>query len=151
MSRSRANSASGKSARAKPAAKPAAKRQQVVGARLRHAGNLLALMLIGAHAALLLWLHQVGLMPIWLLVLLVTLTLTTVAIYAYDKRAAVASEQRIPENRLHLLELLGGWPGALLAQRWLRHKNRKLSYQAAFWACVLAHEALLIALLRTRL
>ena len=44
------------------------------------------------------------------------------------------------EAQLHLLELLGGWPGALLAQRRLRHKCSKRSYQIVFWLIVLAYQ-----------
>jgi hypothetical protein len=40
---------------------------------------------------------------------------------------------------LHLCELLGGWPGAFLAQYSLRHKNRKVSFQVVFWAIVAFH------------
>lgn len=58
--------------------------------------------------------------------------------YARDKRWAEAGEWRLPEVRLHLLELLGGWPGALLAQRRLRHKCSKGSYQFVFWLIVVA-------------
>lgn len=36
---------------------------------------------------------------------------------------------RTPENTLHVAELLGGWPGALVAQQLFRHKTRKISYQ----------------------
>ena len=57
-------------------------------------------------------------------------------VYARDKRRAEAGEWRVPEVRLHLLELLGGWPGALLAQRRLRHKCSKGSYQFVFWLIV---------------
>jgi uncharacterized membrane protein YsdA (DUF1294 family) len=35
--------------------------------------------------------------------------------------------------------LIGGWPGALLAQRMLRHKSKKHSFQVTFWATVLAN------------
>lgn len=52
--------------------------------------------------------------------------------YYIDKRAAVRGEWRIPERNLHALELLGGWSGALLAQKILHHKNKKKSYQAEF-------------------
>ena len=41
---------------------------------------------------------------------------------------------------LHLLELLGGWPGAFLAQRRLRHKCSKGSYQFVFWLIVLGYQ-----------
>ena len=63
----------------------------------------------------------------------------TFVVYALDKRAAVRDQRRTPERTLHTLELLGGWPGALLAQRVIRHKNRKGSYQLVFWAIVALH------------
>lgn len=61
--------------------------------------------------------------------------------YFLDKRAAEKGLWRIPEKTLHSLELLGGWPGGLLAQRTLRHKNRKPSYQLVFWLIVGLHIA----------
>jgi uncharacterized membrane protein YsdA (DUF1294 family) len=60
--------------------------------------------------------------------------------YAADKRRAQEKEWRLPEARLHLLELLGGWPGAFLAQRRLRHKCSKGSYQFVFWLIVIAFQ-----------
>ena len=45
-----------------------------------------------------------------------------------DKRAAIKGTRRTPEARLHLYELLGGWPGALLGMTLFRHKTRKFSY-----------------------
>jgi uncharacterized membrane protein YsdA (DUF1294 family) len=56
--------------------------------------------------------------------------------YAMDKSAARARGRRTPESTLLLLGLLGGWPGALLAQRLLRHKTAKASFQAKFWLTV---------------
>ena len=41
---------------------------------------------------------------------------------------------------LHLAELLGGWPAAFVAQRALRHKISKTSYQATFWLIVALHQ-----------
>lgn len=60
--------------------------------------------------------------------------------YRSDKRSAREAGQRIPENLLHLSELLGGWPGALIAQQRFRHKTRKASYQMVFWLIVAAHQ-----------
>lgn len=60
--------------------------------------------------------------------------------YWSDKRRAEAGEWRIPESTLHLGELLGGWPGAFLAQRQFRHKTAKVSYQIVFWLIVLLYE-----------
>ncbi|WP_439859169.1 DUF1294 domain-containing protein [Pseudomonas sp. MBLB4136] len=62
--------------------------------------------------------------------------------YYRDKQFAIRGTQRTPEARLHLYELLGGWPGGLLAQRLFRHKNRKLAYQLKFWLIVSVHLAL---------
>ena len=61
-------------------------------------------------------------------------------IYAIDKRRAQAGEWRISERALHLAELLGGWPGALMAQRRLRHKCSKFSFQFEFWLIVMAYQ-----------
>lgn len=60
--------------------------------------------------------------------------------YARDKRSAQAGEWRVSEAQLHLWELLGGWPGALVAQRRLRHKYSKASYQLVFWLIVLGYQ-----------
>ena len=61
------------------------------------------------------------------------------AMYWSDKRRAARGAWRISETTLHGVELLGGWPGALVAQRLLRHKWRKRSYMAVFWAIVGLH------------
>jgi len=67
--------------------------------------------------------------------------------YWLDKRSAQDGSRRIAEKTLHLVELLGGWPGALIAQQLLRHKTRKVSYQIVFWMIVAAHQVLWIDLL----
>lgn len=63
--------------------------------------------------------------------------------YGLDKRAARRGARRIPEATLHLLSLLGGWPGALLAQGVFRHKTRKQPFHAFFWVTVISNVALL--------
>lgn len=65
-----------------------------------------------------------------------TISVVTFIIYAIDKSAAKQNGWRIQENTLHMLSLVGGWPGALLAQRMLRHKTQKTSFQIIYWATV---------------
>ncbi|WKJ89960.1 cold shock and DUF1294 domain-containing protein [Methylomonas montana] len=69
----------------------------------------------------------------------VLLSLSIFLIYAIDKTKAHKNKWRIPENTLHFFELLGGWPGALIAQRIMRHKNKKPSFQKVFWIIVTTH------------
>lgn len=59
-------------------------------------------------------------------------SLTCFVAYAMDKSAAHASAWRTPEAMLLVLGLVGGWPGALLAQQWLRHKTSKRAFQWKF-------------------
>ena len=66
-------------------------------------------------------------------------SLITGIAYMSDKWRAQQDGWRTPEETLHWLEMFGGWPGALIAQRLLRHKNRKRSFQFNFWCIVLAH------------
>ena len=53
-------------------------------------------------------------------------------VYAFDKAAAFQNRRRTRENTLHLLGLVGGWPGALVAQRMFHHKSKKEAFQSAF-------------------
>ena len=65
------------------------------------------------------------------------LSLFTFFMYWKDKRAAIKDKDRTPEKTLHLLSLLGGWPGALLAQKKFRHKTKKIRFKIVFWLTVL--------------
>jgi uncharacterized membrane protein YsdA (DUF1294 family)/cold shock CspA family protein len=76
----------------------------------------------------------------WVIAHILVLGAVTYLAYAWDKQRARAKEWRLSEQGLHLLELLGGWPGAFLAQRRLRHKCSKGSYQFMFWLIVLAYQ-----------
>ena len=75
----------------------------------------------------------------WVLVLYPLMSLAAFLMYARDKLSAIRGGWRMRETSLHLAELLGGWPGAFVAQRTMRHKTVKPSYQAVFWLIVAAH------------
>ena len=71
----------------------------------------------------------------------VAMSVVALALYAIDKRRARRNAWRISEATLHGVELLGGWPGAWIAQRVFRHKVQKGSYTAVFWTIVAVHLA----------
>ncbi len=86
--------------------------------------------------------HRLGVDYVWIGLHAVLASAVAYRVHAVDKRRAEEGLWRIPEANLHLLELLGGWPGAFLAQRRLRHKCSKGSYQVMFWLIVLAYQFL---------
>ena len=77
----------------------------------------------------------------WLVVVYVSASLCAFIAYAWDKAAARAGNQRIPESFLHLLAVIGGWPGAWLAQQLFRHKTVKQPFRSIFWLTVLLNLA----------
>jgi uncharacterized membrane protein YsdA (DUF1294 family) len=75
--------------------------------------------------------------PGWVGVAYLVTSTVCFVVYAIDKVAAVRGGWRVSESTLILLGLAGGWPGAILAQQVLRHKNRKAAFLAVFWGSVL--------------
>ncbi len=82
--------------------------------------------------------------PLIILGIYVIASIVTFIAYGLDKRAASRGAWRIRERTLHLLELAGGWPGALLAQQVFRHKTRDFRFRLVFWSVVALHLALWI-------
>jgi uncharacterized membrane protein YsdA (DUF1294 family)/cold shock CspA family protein len=68
-----------------------------------------------------------------------SMSLATWLIYAFDKSAAMNRRWRTKERTLHLFELLGGWPGAWIAQAMFRHKSRKQSFRVTFALCAIGN------------
>ncbi|NTV96664.1 MAG: DUF1294 domain-containing protein [Thiobacillus sp.] len=84
-----------------------------------------------------------GRLPSAVLGLYLATSVVAFVAYALDKSAARRDQWRTQESTLHLFALLGGWPGALAAQRLLRHKSAKTSFQSTYWATVLLNCAAL--------
>lgn len=96
-----------------------------------------AVALLGVAAA-----AALGLMPVLLALLYWLASGVSYLLYFSDKSAAGRrGVRRTPEDTLHLVDLLGGWPGALLAQHAYRHKTVKASFQAVFWLTVFVNVA----------
>ena len=83
-------------------------------------------------------------LPISMLVIYFATSTIAFFMYWIDKAAAKHNRSRTPESTLYLIGLIGGWPGALLAQRLLRHKSIKRSFQTIFWVTVFMNCCLLI-------
>ena len=72
------------------------------------------------------------------------LSLLTFIFYGFDKRAAQKGTWRTSELKLHILALIGGWPGAVFAQQTLRHKSKKLSFRVELWLTILLNVAIFV-------
>ena len=84
----------------------------------------------------------------FLLFHIVSINFVTFLAYGFDKRAAIRHGMRTPENQLHTLEFLGGWGGAIVAQRFFHHKNKKKEYQSFFWMLFIAELILIYVILK---
>lgn len=84
-----------------------------------------------------------GRLPVLVPVFYLVASVVTFLAYAFDKSAASRNAWRTSENTLHGLALLGGWPGAVAAQRLLRHKSAKKPFLVSFWGTVAVNCGLL--------
>ena len=92
----------------------------------------------------------------WVYLIHIQNSLIVYIFYAYDKGIAILNgekndqghstnpnaKKRIPEGLLHLGELLGGWPGGMLARFTLRHKTNwknKTAFKLGNWLIILLH------------
>ena len=84
-----------------------------------------------------------GRIPLQVPIIYTLMSLVTFIAYAYDKSSARNRRWRTQESTLHFMSLLGGWPGALIAQRLFRHKSAKMEFLVIFWLSVLVNCAAL--------
>lgn len=78
----------------------------------------------------------IGRLPLIVFGIYLVVSAITFIVYALDKSAAKAGKWRTQESTLHLCAVIGGWPGALAAQRLLRHKSKKITFRIVFWITV---------------
>jgi uncharacterized membrane protein YsdA (DUF1294 family) len=84
--------------------------------------------------------------PAWVLGIYVGASILAFATYGIDKYAAVSDSRRIPEHWLLFIGLLGGWPGAIIAQQVMRHKSSKASFRSSFWRTIIFNVVAFVAL-----
>lgn len=85
------------------------------------------------------WMALQSIIPWWVFFSYIGASFITVLKYGWDKSKAKRGIWRTTEATLHMLEILGGWPGALVSQQVFQHKNRKISFQIQFWVIIAAH------------
>ncbi|MEY8214913.1 MAG: cold shock and DUF1294 domain-containing protein [Colwellia sp.] len=87
--------------------------------------------------------YFLGHLPQKILLIYLGVSIITFLAYAFDKSKAQRGEWRTQESTLHLLALIGGWPGAAIAQQVLRHKSKKKEFRLVFWFTVIINGAAL--------
>ena len=98
-----------------------------------------SLSLLSFFSVVLYYLFESKLIPLELVGLYGFMSVIAFIIYAKDKSAAEWGKWRTSESTLHMLSLIGGWPGAKIAQSFLRHKSKKLSFRITYWVTVIAN------------
>ncbi len=74
----------------------------------------------------------IGKLPVIIGGLYIVMSLIAFIAYAVDKSSAQNGRWRTKESTLHILSLVGGWPGAYFAQTKLRHKSSKAEFKTVF-------------------
>ncbi len=82
-----------------------------------------------------------------ILLLISIINAMTYWFYAQDKEAAQQGNRRVPENTLHILSFLGGWPAAWLAQQRLRHKTQKQPFRKIYFCTIFLNILLILWLI----
>ncbi|NIC38648.1 DUF1294 domain-containing protein [Halomonas desiderata] len=109
----------------------------------RSRGLMLASAIAAVFFTLLAALSALNHVPMQLIAAYALLSVITFAMYGIDKAAAGKGRRRTPEATLLFAGLIGGWPGALVAQRLFRHKTRKQPFQVIFWCGVVVNCAVI--------
>lgn len=120
----------------RPASRSDARAPQGWHASSRFSYGVLLLWLILMLTAAVIWS-----VPRFIWLVYAGLSVLTFMAYWQDKWSAQKGQWRTPEKTLQTMALAGGWPGALLAQQWLRHKSSKTRFQQEFWLMVLINVA----------
>ena len=120
----------------RPASRSEARAPQGWHASSRFSYGVLLLWLILMLTAAVIWN-----VPRFIWLVYAGLSVLTFMAYWQDKWSAQKGQWRTPEKTLQTMALAGGWPGALLAQQWLRHKSSKTRFQQEFWLMVLINVA----------
>lgn len=119
----------------------------LVGGHLAFGSAMKSFIFAGAFIVLIAAAVVYGYLPVAVFYLYSGMSILSFIMYFRDKSAAEKGRQRTPENTLHLISLGCGWPGALFAQQFLRHKTIKKPFRVIFWVTVVVNISTLLFLL----
>ena len=105
--------------------------------------SILSIFFISIFYLMLFYFSTKGTLKISIIPYYISMGILTFFIYSADKDYAKEGRWRISEKNLHILSIIGGWTGALIAQNKLRHKSSKSSFQIIFLFTVLLNLILL--------
>jgi uncharacterized membrane protein YsdA (DUF1294 family)/cold shock CspA family protein len=105
--------------------------------------KILSVIISSAFISIVIGLVLLNKLPVIILVPYIVASVLTFVLYAKDKSAAQKGKWRTAESTLHIFSLVGGWPGAVIAQSILRHKSKKLSFRAVYWITVIINCSIL--------
>jgi len=108
------------------------------------ATNLFSIVLSVIFLTLITAAYFQGYLPKKIVMVYFAVSVITYFAYAFDKSKAQRGEWRTQESTLHLFALVGGWPGAAVAQQLLRHKSQKKAFRIGFWFTVFANTGALL-------
>ena len=98
--------------------------------------TLLSFCIITIFYLILFYLTQNKIIEIYIIPYYLLISTLTFYIYAKDKDFSQDGNWRISEKTLHLLSIIGGWSGALIAQDKLKHKSSKKSFKLLFFITI---------------
>ncbi len=101
--------------------------------------KVLSIFIISSFFSVMVGLFLLNKLPLIILSVYIAVSLLTFGLYAKDKSAAQTGRWRTSESTLHLFSLIGGWPGATIAQSLLRHKSNKFSFRVVYWFTVIVN------------
>jgi len=89
----------------------------------------------------------------WVIGLFIGINLLSFIITWYDKRIATQNQtspqtqrNRISEKTLYIYALIGGWPAAIVAQQYFRHKTQKNAFKYRFWLSIVINIVLTLGI-----
>ncbi|HAV5587727.1 DUF1294 domain-containing protein [Acinetobacter baumannii] len=89
----------------------------------------------------------IHILPAYTLLFVLMMNVLSYWLYSQDKEAAQLGNRRVPEQTLHIVSFLGGWPAAWWVQQKLRHKTQKQPFRKIYFCTIFFHLLLILWLI----